>query len=940
MAELLGYDTLLHTLVCPDVPTTLRTRWLWELVLREEVSAKQMLNEAHLTGLVLCRVAGLQQPDIRGVPGDLIGRVVVIPTPYQSMTMREVHDSVEHSQMHMQPLLMGELSGPNFKEHLERLFARLGHLLLPLETTLGFIFDDPDSLNVATDGTVTRVMTSNTLRWFLNVFVILFRRIELQRCAEPPVLVGPRLELKEFHIEAATDDFYKYSQYFDLPPAASLQYSCDFGTATEFYESIASAADHGELVRMMANTRPGAVLHAGFPLLREIITMVVPKHRISATDPSDKYTLINISKRPETGDMVFALVYKLAGNLHHETHPLRAILRVCVSLQGSRYMEVMALPSSVCMVSEHPIGMTELVDPHAAWLRLLRNLDVSETNTRLNPNRTEQSWEHFCSRNARLGMPYAVKALHPQFESNTHLSMCPDGVSTEFNIKFIQDGVETNIPVNSKLADRLLCNLTTTHQTALSDIGHTVLPGVYDMVLGSGYILSFAMPNPSRVRCSLLRRDAMLDTNPDPRVVLFCDVNFMNSMVYADVRTQGIHSVVGMQRLALRAANRLQANLTPDILAMRLRTTGPTTRELLGLMLSTDLHTDISHVMACDVARSVRFCDANTPAEQTGSLLFKTHTQLVELTNSFPKVGNDDIWIMQDAVFANSEAYRKKRVTSSAGPDRPRWQDHHSVESVTDGLLTQKMMSARGAATLLEYGSVSSPVPEKTFCNHQWVFSKSNIPRLVEANLHDFDVRYSGSRTLSWLRVNDTEHRAKHQPCSSVMDRVSGERRFSQSHPAMGKHTFAVFPGEADPTITNLQYKIHSSASDPKGALVNRLLHFARVHPSVHTRALAAFVLLDAVRGQGTTDQVTTPSNGFAGTIYWSKPLSTCLNYYRAQFMEKHLADIPKTTASADELYVQYSLFSQCLKQYMHGSRTPSDMFALLVQQGIPFPQV
>jgi hypothetical protein len=229
MAELLGYDTLLHSLVCPDVPTTLRTRWLWSLDLKEEVSAKQMLNESHLTGLVLCRVAGLKQPDISGAPGDLLGRAVVIPTPYQSMTMRELHDSVEHSQMHMHPLLVGEQSILNFSEHLARLFARLGHLLLPLESTPDFIFDDSDSLEVATDGTVTRVMTSNTLRWFLNVFVILFRHIELRRCAEPPVLVEPRLELKEFHIEAATDDFYKYSQYFDLPPAAALQYACDFG---------------------------------------------------------------------------------------------------------------------------------------------------------------------------------------------------------------------------------------------------------------------------------------------------------------------------------------------------------------------------------------------------------------------------------------------------------------------------------------------------------------------------------------------------------------------------------------------------------------------------------------------------------------------------------------------------------------------------------------
>jgi hypothetical protein len=121
---------------------------------------------------------------------------------------------------------------------------------------------------------------------------------------------------------------------------------------------------------------------------------------------------------------------------------------------------------------------------------------------------------------------------------------------------------------------------------------------------------------------------------------------------------------------------------------------------------------------------------------------------------------------------------------------------------------------------------------------------------------------------------------------------------------------------------------------------VNRLLNFANSHPVVYLRALASFVLLDAVRGQAIHNQSSTSSKVLDDTICWSKPLSSCLNYYRTQFLKEHIDDIPQTTASADELYIQYSLFSQCLKQYMHGSRTPSDMFALLVQQGIPFPQV
>jgi hypothetical protein len=723
------------------------------------------------------------------------------------------------------------------------------------------------------------------------------------------------------------------------------------GTTTEFYGSIMSTDSHEALEEVMSNTRPGEALHADFPLLREIITMVVPKQRISPTNPSDKYTLVNISKRPGTRDMVFALVYKLFSTerfipYDRKTHPLRAILRICVSPQGSRYMQVMALPSSVCMVSESPITKTEHIAPDAAWFRLLRNLDVSGTNTKLNPIHTERSWEHFCSRNARLGMAYAVKTPLPRFGNDAQVSMGPSGVATEFKIEFTDTDIETSISVNSSGVDHIVSKLVATHLITLADIGNTVFPGVYDMTLNNGYILSFTMPQPSRVRCSLLKHDI-------PQV--FCDVNFMNNMVYADVRTKGIHSVTGMQRLALRAANQLQANLTPDVLAIRLRKVGPTTRELLGLMLSTDLHTDIAHVMArdvprsvtfCDtdvsrdVPRSVTFCDTDASTKHTDSLLSSTRNQLKVLINSFEKMGHEHLTLLQNTVFVNSDAYQKKRVTSSAGPDRPRWQDHTSVESTTDGLLTQKMMSARGVATLLLYGNFDTPGSEKPFDNHRWVFSVSDIPRLVDAGLHGSSVRYSGSKTLSWLSKNDIERDARPVSFSYVMDKGSGVMRVSQKNSTNEKHTFAMFPGKTELSVDNLQSKIRTVTSDPKGVLVNRLLNFANSHPVVYLRALASFVLLDAVRGQAIHNQSSTSSKVLDDTICWSKPLSSCLNYYRTQFLKEHIDDIPQTTASADELYIQYSLFSQCLKQYMHGSRTPSDMFALLVQQGIPFPQV
>ena len=223
--DLLEYHETLSKLICPIIPDTLRDHWLWSLNLKEEVSANRMLNEAHLTALVLCRVAGLSQPAIEGSPTDLFGNEAVVQERYQDMSMCRLHDSVEHAQMHMHQLI----SNPNYREHLDRLFARLGQLLLPLPETPDIMFDDIDSLEVAQDGSTTHVMSSTTIRWFFNVFVILYRHIEMRRVAQPPLVVGPRLELKSYHIEAATDTFYIYTQHYDLPPAATLQYACDFG---------------------------------------------------------------------------------------------------------------------------------------------------------------------------------------------------------------------------------------------------------------------------------------------------------------------------------------------------------------------------------------------------------------------------------------------------------------------------------------------------------------------------------------------------------------------------------------------------------------------------------------------------------------------------------------------------------------------------------------
>lgn len=114
MTSLLAYNEQLSQLISPNIPETLRTHWLWNLNLKEEVTASDMLNESHLTALVLCRADGLARPVIHGTAGDLFDTAVV-QTAYQALTMKDLHDSVEHAQMHMQDLI----ATPHYKEHLD-----------------------------------------------------------------------------------------------------------------------------------------------------------------------------------------------------------------------------------------------------------------------------------------------------------------------------------------------------------------------------------------------------------------------------------------------------------------------------------------------------------------------------------------------------------------------------------------------------------------------------------------------------------------------------------------------------------------------------------------------------------------------------------------------------------------------------------------------------
>ena len=145
-----------------------------------------------------------------------------------------------------------------------------------------------------------------------------------------------------------------------------------------------------------------------------------------------------------------------------------------------------------------------------------------------------------------------------------------------------------------------------------------------------------------------------------------------------------------------------------------------------------------------------------------------------------------------------------------------------------------------------------------------------------------------------------------------------------------GSDTIALFEGLQTPPENKHSKELHTNAvSKTPGSLIQELLKLSTTSDSVFTRAMAHRVLIGAV---DTCSLINAQQKPHIHNTCW-------LNHYRAEFLDDHfLKNATLIGNPLDQLYVDYSIFGQCLKDQTLGSKIPTDMFALLVQQGLPFP--
>jgi hypothetical protein len=696
------------------------------------------------------------------------------------------------------------------------------------------------------------------------------------------------------------------------------------GTYVDFHIDNTPAASHATLVDAMSEASYGSTMSGNFPLVRDIISRVVPTSATLGVDHIDNHTLVCVSKSEEARDMVFTLVRHgtpldtspSVQTARNNNYSFRAILRLCTTRDGSQYIHNLVFPNAVCKVSLANVVSSDATQPTVAWLRLLNGFGISDTNASESRCINAQNLERFCVRNAHIGMPVAVEPRSVRFTTPVDNMEC---MSDDLSISFFRGDKCHSVNIQASMLQDTFTQLINTHEGILQNFSTYGCDTEHKISLNNGaYELVFSTKHPARVQCLLLC------TTAGGRVVASSDVNFSNNMVHTTVHAAGVDHVFGIQRLALRAACRLQSNLTSGVIARRLVSSNAVDDhgKMLQLIASTDIATDFDYVF--------RSGGTSNKLRDDDESMEKLRLRVTSLDMKKENNSVENIRVLQNIQFNRSPVFLEKRATSSTRAERPRWQDASTTGGRSDNLMRQKMMSARGVATLSLYTDLKYGIKHPDTCV---VFSTVNVPKLVYKVPKSVSGPCMSAKKLNWLATpsacdvrgkSPTPHHFMHAFNSS-----SKEMRVFNRHNGAEKteHTFAIFVKE-DSVRDNSKVFVQQGVS--KGSLVAELFKCSETHSSVYTRALAHLVLLDTMFRLGKICKKTS----------WNQYSQKWLNKYRAHFLGSLPLRRDVTGAQSDQQYIDYCIFTQCLKQHINGIHMPCDSFSSLVQQGIPFPYV
>jgi hypothetical protein len=718
------------------------------------------------------------------------------------------------------------------------------------------------------------------------------------------------------------------------------------GSVTQCFASQFTTHENETLLFNMCRTTVGEQSGVQTTLTHDILDS------LQHVTGSAKYTLLCMSKSSTSTsathgiDMVFALV----GDLHKATptKPVRAILYVKGIANGTRFIHVLKLPSASCTATHYTGDQSRTWEPHATWLLVLKELKISPTDVSKASHMNEEAWGRYCTKHSRKGVSHIITR---NTGSNTvkkgvvAVSLGPGGMVNELGVVFTQHGVNRTIDVDAGMADLLFVHIKEVHGGIVKDTRWQAAL-VYNLPIGhTGFTLTFTLVHATRVQCCIR------DTSPAKTLLSSSTVNFCNSIVHVNTDADGVENTRGVQRLAVRLAKKLKDNLTPSMIAARLVSNEVSTcakhlasaaphaklasgrqEELTKLMATTDLLHDLEYVTS--MARASRGMDINQTVKATHKRLISHLGEVYTTTCTTHKK-------IQDDILAGCVAFKNKKTKASILAAQPWWQDCPPNSTNADGLLNQRMTSARGVAVL-------SLLPGHELAGGRHVeFSAMCVPRLVQKPCETHKIH-----TPLFHNCNSTTGPVWEAPRSLLWTPADTTDRFTYkydkfSHAVEVLHVntpIALFPKpRSTAPISTQGVPVAVSNESPQGSLMCALVDLAIDSRHVYVRALAHLVLVSAtnsylsihgpeVRGGSPFMKPNTEFTEFNDTTRW-------LNYYRTMFLRERIVHGIPTGEAMEQLYEDYCIFGQCLVSHVSGSTIPHDMFALLVQQGLPFPE-
>ena len=225
---------------CPPTPTSVlpvhcRHVWLWYLDPTEECTVTTPLNTCHLVGLLLARDTWLgcclqETPNCASHNFNCASHNFIPQKSVSQYSLRDLRNCIQHMQAHWAQC--GMVKDSNTPSTLHALFKRFGELSMT-ESTLTELMNDQGSVQESHSGEDKVMMNSICIKRFLNVFLAMFRQLDIvSRCETLQDVEGNsqflESQIRKHHVYAGVDDFHILSMHWDLMVGAKLVYMHDF----------------------------------------------------------------------------------------------------------------------------------------------------------------------------------------------------------------------------------------------------------------------------------------------------------------------------------------------------------------------------------------------------------------------------------------------------------------------------------------------------------------------------------------------------------------------------------------------------------------------------------------------------------------------------------------------------------------------------------------